>query len=206
MTLTSEAVASVVERAKAKVEAIEAKGLSYIPQILDAHRKSVEAQRSGNQRSLDYAFAAGELLIAAKEAIKGQFKWTDWRQEHLSQIPQTTASLYMRVAKGKDRLKSGEISNAVANLAGKGELSIRKAAALLADKKPRGKPPQQKSQREEDMARQYLREVWAPDELVTVLREVRGSEYLAELSAALIKALKPREPEQVPASEFVRRV
>jgi hypothetical protein len=54
--------------------------------------------------------------------------------------------------------------------------------------------------RDEDIARQYLKEVWEPDELITVLREVRGAEYLAELSAALVKALKP-EPEQAKSAE-----
>src|SRR5215472_12961743 len=97
--------ASVVDRAKRKVEAVEAKGLSYVPQIIAAHQQVVAAERAGHQRSLDAAIAAGELLNAAKEAIKGQFKWTEWRSEYLKDVPQTTASLYMRLAKNQDKLR-----------------------------------------------------------------------------------------------------
>src|SRR6516225_7888294 len=110
--------ASVVDRAKAKVEATEAKGLSYVAQIIEAHKQVVAAERSGHQRSLDAAIAAGELLNAAKEAIKGQFKWSEWRSEYLKDLPQTSASLYIRLAKNQDRLRkpTAEISNGVANL------------------------------------------------------------------------------------------
>jgi hypothetical protein len=80
-------IESIVDRAKAKVAAVEAKGLSYVPQILDAHKQVIAAEKSGHQRSLDAAIAAGELLIAAKEAIKGKFKWGEWRSEYLSELP-----------------------------------------------------------------------------------------------------------------------
>src|SRR6516165_7820222 len=126
--------ASVVDRAKAKVEATEAKGLSYVAQIIEAHKQVVDAERSGHQRSLDAAIAAGELLNAAKEAIRGSFKWSEWRSEYLRDLPQSTASLYMRLAKNQDRLRRPDlktadgvrISNGVANLAAAGELSVRK--------------------------------------------------------------------------------
>src|SRR6516162_9719990 len=103
MTAT-EIITGVADRAKARVAAIEAKGASYIPQILDAHKKVVDAERSGHQRSLDAAIAAGELLNAAKEAIRGSFKWSEWRSEYLRDLPQSTSSLYMRLAKNQDRL------------------------------------------------------------------------------------------------------
>jgi len=135
--------AGVMDQARRKLAATEAKGLSYIPQILDAHKKVVEAEKVGHQQSLLAAIAAGELLLAAKEAIKGQFKWTEWRSEYLKDVPQTSASLYIRLAKNQDRLRkpTAEISNGVANLTATGELSVRKAAALLVEKKPRGATP-----------------------------------------------------------------
>jgi hypothetical protein len=68
--------------------------------------------------------------------------------------------------------------------------------------------PASKSQ--EDIAKQYLGEVWAPAELVAVLKEVRDDEYLAGLSAALAKALKPElampPAVQKPEGEIVRHV
>jgi hypothetical protein len=182
--------ASVVDRAKRKVEAVEAKGLSYVPQIIEAHKQVVAAERSGHQRSLDAAIAAGELLNAAKEAIKGQFRWSEWRSEYLKDVPQTTASLYMRLAKNQDRLRkpSGELTTGVAKLAATGELSVRKAASLLAEKKPRGKPPQPKRHGDEEIAKGRLRGL-APDELIAILRELHDMEWLREMVAAAMRVI-----------------
>jgi hypothetical protein len=201
MTIT-DIVNGVVSAAKAKIDATERQAAGYVEQIRDAHNKVVAAERSGHQRSLDLAIAAGELLLRAKEATKGLGKWTEWRSEYLSDIPQTTASLYMRLAKNKDRLTKPDvstddgrrISKGLATLTATGGLSITKAAALLTTRTRQSPTPKKKTN--EEIARQYLKEVWAPDELVTVLREVRGNEYLAELSAALAKALQPEQPEE----------
>jgi|SRR6516165_9407232 hypothetical protein len=195
--------ASVVDRAKAKVEATEAKGLSYVAQIIEAHKQVVAAERSGHQRSLDAAIAAGELLNAAKEAIKGQFKWSEWRSEYLRDIPQTTASLYMRLAKNQDRLRKPDlssddgkrISNGLLKLGAAGELSIKKAAALLAEKKPRGPQPQRKKT-DEDVGKEWLR-VLDVDELVFVLRELFDAEYIGKLARALI----PTQPTSTPVTQ-----
>src|SRR5258708_5377994 len=160
---------TVADRAKAKVDAVEVKGLSYAQQILDAHKKVLAAERSGYSQSLDAAIAAGKLLLDAKEAIKGQFKWTEWRKEHLPQIAQTTASRYMRLAKNEGQLKKPDlsteegrkISTAVANLAKDGELSIRKAAALLVKHEARGKPPSEQEKEDtpkpEAVAKEFLK-------------------------------------------------
>jgi hypothetical protein len=88
----SEIVGSVVSQAKAKIDATERQAAAFIPQILDAHNKVLSAERSGHQRSLELAIGAGELLLAAKEAVKGLGKWSDWRNEYLRDIPQTSAS------------------------------------------------------------------------------------------------------------------
>jgi hypothetical protein len=114
---------------------IEDKALSYIPQIQAAHQQAVSAQQSGHQQAFEAAIKAGELLIDAKEAVGGG--WTKWREKHLPDLPQTTASLYMRLAKNKDKFNGRAVATGVANLRDRGELSIRKAAALIAEKKPR---------------------------------------------------------------------
>src|SRR5215471_14747746 len=109
MTLTD---IGVVDRAKAKVAAAEEKCAGFIPQILSAHNQVIEAERSGHQRSLDCAIACGQLLLDAKDAVKGQFRWSEWRSEYLRDIPQTTASLYMRLAKNQDKLRKPDLKTA----------------------------------------------------------------------------------------------
>src|SRR5258708_13605080 len=99
------------------------KALSFVPQILDAHDKALSAQRSGFKSSLDHAIDAGELLEKAKETVGSG--WTKWREQHLPKIPQTTASLYMRLAKNKDKLSTTPVSNAVANLGSDRKLNLR---------------------------------------------------------------------------------
>src|SRR5262249_3178010 len=184
MTLTE---TSVVDRARARVSAVEAKGLSYVPQIIDAHKRVVDAERSGHQRSLDCAIAAGQLLIDAKEAIKGQFKWSEWRSEYLADIPQTTASLYMRLAKNQDKLRKPDlktadgvrISNGLLTLSGAGELSIKKAAALLVEKQPRGatkKTAEERKKSSEDVGREWLKSL-AADELLNWLQKDHDGEW-----------------------------
>ena len=164
-----------------------------MPQIIEAHKRVVDAERSGHQRSLDAAIAAGQLLIDAKDAIKGQFKWTEWRSEYLREIPQTTASLYMRLAKNQDRLRrpnlatddGKRISNAVANLAASGELSVRKAAALLVEKKPRGKASTGPGTNE-DIGREWLKSL-AADELLNWLMKDHDGEWRKALWVGLGK-------------------
>jgi hypothetical protein len=204
-------IGSIVETARTKAAAVEAKAAVYIPQILDAHNKVVAAEKDGRKRSLDLARAAGQLLLTAKEEVtKGGFKWTDWREEYLADIPQTTASLYMRLATNKDKLlkpdasdEGRRIRNGVATLSAKGELSIRKAAALLTTR-TRTRPTKPAKPTEEDIGKKWLKGL-AADELIIWLKQLRGD--VVELSAALMAALKPPQPEQqAKASEVVRRV
>ncbi len=201
--MTMETVACVADRARAKVDAVAVKGQTYVPQILDAHRKVLSAEKSGYTQALDAAIVAGKLLLDAKEAIRGQFKWSEWRKEHLSQISQTTASRYMRLAKNEGQLKKPDlsteegrkISTAVANLAKDGELSIRKAAALLVKHEPRGRPPSRAEKEDtpkpEVVAKDYLK-VFAIDELIIFLREVFDAEYLDRLAKALAPPIERR--------------
>jgi hypothetical protein len=193
MTAITDIVSGVVSAAKASIDATEAKAAGYIPQILDAHNKVLTAERSGHQRSLDLAIAAGELLLRAKEATKGLGKWTEWRAEYLSDIPQTTASLYMRLAKNKDRLTKPDvstddgrrISKGLATLTATGGLSITKAAALLTTRTRQSPTPRAK-RTNEDIGREWLRTL-AVDELATILRDDHRNDpdYLTGLAAAL---------------------
>jgi len=156
------------------------KALSLVPQIKEAHDKATAAQQSGYQQSLQAAIDAGELLIRAKEAV-GTGGWTKWREKHLNDVPQTTVSLYIRLAKNKERFSERAISNSVANLRNEGKLSIRSAAALLSKAKPRGKPPNKPGKGEPE---DWLKALDV-DELVIVLRQVFDSEYIGRLAKAL---------------------
>ena len=72
--------------------------LSYVPQIMAAYEKVI----SNTKGSLIYATEAGELLNSAKKAIAKKGEWLRWLGHNLLAIPQTTASLYMRLAENKE--------------------------------------------------------------------------------------------------------
>jgi hypothetical protein len=71
---------------------------SFIDQIKAEYRAVVEAETN----ALPHAIKCGEYLILAQENLKAEKggKWLDWLETNC-QIPQTTASLYMRLAKHK---------------------------------------------------------------------------------------------------------
>jgi hypothetical protein len=106
------------------------KALSLVPEIQAAHEEAEKCQRTSHSKALECAIKAGDALILAKEAV-GHGAFSIWRQQNLPHIPQTTASLYMRLAENKDKFRGGEISNTVATLSAQGKLSLRAAAALL---------------------------------------------------------------------------
>ena len=174
------------------------KALSLVPQIREAHEEAERCQRSSHTRALEYAIKAGDGLRLAKEAV-GHGAFSIWRQQNLPHIPPTTATLYMRLAEHKEKFRvGGEISNTVADLSAKGELSLRKAAALL-PKRPLtpaqitaakirkdAKAAAQKGN--EGIAKEWLKPLGV-DELVFVLMEVFDAEYLKGLPAVLTKAL-----------------
>src|SRR5215475_12342079 len=154
------------------------KALSLVPEIKSAHEEAEKCQRSSHGQALEYAIKAGDALILAKEAV-GHGAFSIWRQQNLPQIPQTTASLYMRLAENKARFQGTEISNTVATLSAQGNLSLRKAASLL-PKRPQ--TPAQiaaaKLKKEakaaakastEGIAREYLKPL-AVDDLMIFLR------------------------------------
>jgi hypothetical protein len=203
---STDMVGGSVASAKAKIDATHREVLTFVPRILDAHKKAEEADKLGFQQSLVANIALGEILAEAKAATKGKFKWGDWRAEHIPQITQTKASLCIRLYKGKDRLlkPSGEdgkrISDTVATLLADNKMSVRRAAALLVTRKRTNPPTDAAKRTDETVGREWLK-VLAADELVAVLRQDRGIDYLKELMGALGKVLDPP-----PASTGPRRV
>jgi hypothetical protein len=106
------------------------KAMSFVSQILKAHQDYVD----GAKGTLKYAYRAGELLVLAQETVKADNgakngKWEEWRNKYLSSIPQTTASMYMRLWNNKNVIEKQQ--RVVGNLAADGELSLRAALALI---------------------------------------------------------------------------
>ena len=98
--------------------------LVFVEPILTGFREAAKAEHS----ALKSAIACGKAAILAKENVEaeqGTGKWTAWRETNLSIIPQTTLSLYMRLARNEDLITDAE--------------SIRAAIEKL-PKQPRGKP------------------------------------------------------------------
>src|SRR5262249_39339662 len=171
------------------------KALSLVPEIKTAHEEAEKCQRSGHGRALECAIKAGDALILAKEAV-GHGAFGIWRQQNLPHIPQTTASLYMRLAENKDKFGSGEISNTVATLSAQGKLSLRAAVALLpkrpqtaaqiAAAKARKEAKAAAKKSNESIAKEYLKPL-AVDELVLFLRQLFDAEYLSKLAQAALR-------------------
>jgi hypothetical protein len=170
------------------------KALSLVPEIKAAHEEAEKCQRASHSRALECAIRAGDALIIAKEAV-GHGAFSIWRQQNLPHIPPTTATLYMRLAENKEMFRAGgEISNTVADLSAKGELSLRKAAGLLpkrpltekqiaaAKAKAAAKAAAKKT--EEGIAKEYLKPLEV-DELTIFLRGVFDAGYMGRLGTAL---------------------
>jgi hypothetical protein len=170
------------------------KALSLVPEIKAAHEEAERSQRASHTRALEYAIKAGAALMLAKEAV-GHGAFSIWRQQNLPHIPSTTATLYMRLAEHKDLFRpGGQISNTVADLSAKGELSLRKAAALLpkrpltetqiAAAKRRKEEKETAKKGNEGIAKDYLGALDV-DELLIFLRQVFDGGYMGRLGTAL---------------------
>jgi len=171
------------------------KALSLVPQIREAHEEAERSQRGGHGRALEYAIKAGDALNIAKDAV-GHGAFGIWRRQNLPHIPQTTASLYMRLAEHKEKFRDGQISNTVATLSAQGKLSLRAAAALLpkrpqtaaqiaaANARTAAKAAEKKTN--EGIAKEYLKPL-AVDELMIFLRQLFDVEYLSKLAQAALR-------------------
>jgi hypothetical protein len=75
--------------------------LSFIGQIQTEHKAVLKA----DGEALKHAIECGKALNLAKEnVIAAKGKWTKWREEHIPEISQQTASLYMRLAENEERV------------------------------------------------------------------------------------------------------
>jgi hypothetical protein len=99
------------------------KALSYVPKIIAAHDKVINAIKG----SLTHAYEAGELLNSAKEALGKKGGWLRWLGSNLPNIHERTASLYMRLAENKAVIDQQRVAGAIEQ----GELSIRAAAKFI---------------------------------------------------------------------------
>jgi Protein of unknown function (DUF3102) len=151
----------------------------------------------GEKKSIEYATEIGEMLIAAKKQHGEHGKWLDWLKAECPQIAETTASLYMRIAKNGDKLAA----EAEANGQRVADLTIRGAAKLLAKPKPDGAPrssrPRAKAEVEPapsgvspDLPT-LLIDVDV-DELVTALQQAKWDvEKVRKLASTLTASLQP---------------
>jgi len=205
---STDLVAGVVDRAKAKIDATHQATMLFVPRILDAYRKAQDADKQGFNQSLAANIALGKELTEAKDAAtKGKLRWKDWRAEHIPQITQTKASLCMRLYRGEDLLLKPDratddgkrISDGVATALADGRMTVRKAAALLVTRTRTNPPVARRTN--ETVGKEWLKGLDA-DEVVIWLRELHGVEWLKGLGVALAKALEPAGP----TSTGVRRV
>src|SRR5262249_61789296 len=109
------------------------KALSLVPQILGELKKIKEAEDGHGLLCVDeleHAIECGKLLNLAKETVTADVvegkkaKWSPWLQTHIG-MPQTTASLYMRLAKNEELLFEHKQRVATERL------SIRQASQLI---------------------------------------------------------------------------
>jgi hypothetical protein len=112
--------------AAAKAEAKRKQAAELAVQINDAYAKSVEAYSA----ALAHAIDCGEMLRAAKKLV-GHGGWLAWLKVHCPEIPERTATLYMKLAKNAPKLEEAakENGNTVA------DLSIRGAIRVLTEPK-----------------------------------------------------------------------
>ncbi|MGP0094705.1 MAG: hypothetical protein ACLPKB_32850 [Xanthobacteraceae bacterium] len=175
---------------RAPIDLVEPPSLAA--KIIAAHEAAVAAQLDGYKTSLQHAIKAGELLNQAKADANG--KWSDWLTDNCPKIPQTTATLYMRLAKNKDKLAQIENQQRVANLGNDGKLSIRSANSLLTKKGSRkGRTPKTTNNNHDKSALEKALEALAPDELSLTLREVFEPEELNTLGRLITKHLDEAE-------------
>src|SRR5262245_60875281 len=177
------------------------KAMSLVPEIKAAHEEAEKCQRNSHSRALEHAIKAGDALRLAKDAV-GHGAFSIWRQQNLPHIPQTTASLYMRLAEHKDKFKGTEISNTVATLSAQGKLSLRAAAELLpkrpqtpaqiAATKARAEAKAAAAKSNEGIATEWFKAL-AAGELLEWWRKLRGDDDLKEYIAIAAKALTPAQ-------------
>jgi hypothetical protein len=182
------------------------KALSYLPQITALHEKIINASKG----SLTYALEAGELLNSARQAIAKKGEWLRWLGTNLPSIPQTTASLYMRVAENKNVINQQRVANAIEE----GKLSIRVAAKLIPQtekaKVVAAARAATKAANKANAAAVQLEDLLrdlAVDEVYTALKNAHPVGYLLDLAQIILKRNEKRDtiPRGSSASTYPRR-
>ena len=169
------------------------RALSYVPKIIAAYDKVISATKG----SLDYAIEAGELLNSAKDALPKKGEWLRWLGHNLPNIPQTTASLYMRLAENKDVIDKQRVASAI----DEGRLSIRAAAKLIppsatAKAAAATRAATKAANKAVAAAKQIedLLQDLAVDEVYTALRNTNEVGYLLELAHMILEGNERRDP------------
>ena len=176
---------------------------TYPPKILAAYEQSVNASKG----SLNYAIEAGGYLNLAKEAMPKKGEWLFWLGHNCPDIPQTTASLYMRLAKSKTEIDKQRVASSAEN----GELSIR-AAARLIPAKAGAKPKNVAAKKVKKVETiEAILEDLEVDEVYTALRNTHDAKYLSALAQMIMKekgdgSVIPPVPVIPPRTEPARRM
>jgi hypothetical protein len=156
------------------------KALSLVPQIRAACDKATNATRG----SLTYAIEAGDLLNSAK-ALPKKVGWLRWLEHNLPDVPERTATLYMRLAEHKASIDQQRVAGAIEE----GKLSIRAAAkfipksatAIAAAEKRKATLAAKKALETAKQIEDLLRDL-AVDEVYTALRNTMSVEDLMALA------------------------
>jgi hypothetical protein len=176
------------------------RALSYVPKIIAAYDKVINSTKG----SLDYAIQAGELLNSAKEALPKKGGWQRWLGHNLPNIPQTTASLYMRLAENKGVIDKQRVASAI----DEGRLSIRAAAKLIppsaaataAAATRAATKAANKALAAEKQIEDLLQDL-AVDEVYTALRNTKEVGYLLELAHMIIEGNERNERRDPPPEQ-----
>ena len=169
------------------------RALSYVPKIMEAYDKAANATKG----SLTYATEAGKLLNSAKDALPRKGEWLRWLGSNLPTIPQTTASLYMRLTENEALIDKQRVANAISE----GGLSIRAAAKFIpqtakskaAAAKRAATRAANKSVAAEKQIEDLLQDL-AVDEVYTALRNTHDVEYLLQLAHMIREGNERKDP------------
>jgi hypothetical protein len=173
------------------------KALSYVQRIIAAYEKATNATKG----SLAHAIEAGELLNSAKEALPKKGEWLRWLGHNLPNIPQTTASLYMRLAENKNVIDKQRVASAI----DQGGLSIRAAAkfipssakAIEAAATRAATKAAKKAVAAANQVEDLLRDL-AVDEVYTALKNTMSVEYLLELAHMILERNEKSDGLRIP--------
>jgi hypothetical protein len=168
---------------------------TLVPQITAAHK----AYLTASEGALEHAFRAGELLNLAQESV-GRV-WLKWLEANCPDIPQTTASMYMRLADNRAFLFEEANQQRVASLRRDGKLSIRSALSLL-PKKPRkagaGKITHP-NRAKRSLAIEEQLQAMDIDEVFKILKDALQKQQLEALTELLEEHLDPEAVADKPA-------